>query len=348
MSTTPAPRLLSPKARFTSALTALAASSILGLTALTPTTSAQPGAIEVDCDAGGSLASAVATASPSTTIQVSGSCNEAVWIPRTVDNIVIDGSGSASVNGPDSSTPATGPASFTFFVEGQGITLQNLTITGGAHAVHLSGPASATILNNTITGSAGAIHLDKDSTGQIGGNTISGNSNYGINVQENSYARIGFTAPTRGHLPNVIADNDGPGIIVKQWSAAWISGNDISGNTGHGVAIDRGSHAEVYDNAINDNAGDGIYVVNNSGLSVGNRGVEAPSTISGNHTDPASLNGGVGISCSTGGAVSGDRGTLAGAQGSVRFEQGCVNSLNGEAAPITPRGGLSSVALGSS
>lgn len=334
--------------RVTTASATLAAVAALSFTALIPTVAAQPSVVEVDCDAGASLSAVVADAAPSTTIKVSGTCDESVLVPRTVNNIVIDGDGTAAVNGPDPSTPATGPASFTFFVEGQGITLQNLTITGGAHAVHLSGPASATILDNTITGSAGAIHLDKDSTGQIGGNTITGNLGYGINIQENSYARIGFTAPTRGHLPNTITGNDGPGIIVQQWSGAWISGNAITGNDGHGVEVDRGSHAEVHDNTFDSNAGDGIHVINGSGLNLGEEGTTVPSEVTGNHTNQTSLNGGVGIHCSTGGYVSGDLGTLTGAQGQTQFEQGCVNSLTGAADPVDNRTDLSSILLGSS
>jgi parallel beta-helix repeat protein len=337
-----------PSTRVATTGAALAAAAALSLTTLIPAAAAQPGVVAVDCDAGTSLAQAVADAADGDTIEVSGTCDESVHVARSVNNITITGDGSATITGPDASTPPTGPASFTFFIEGQGITLQNLTITGGAHAIHLSGPASATILDNTITNSAGAIHLDKDSTAQIGGNTITNNLGYGINIQENSYARIGFTAPTRGHLPNTITDNQGPGIIVKQWSGAWISGNDITGNTGHGVEVDRGSHAEIYDNTINNNAGDGIRATNGSGTNLGEEGTTVPSPVTGNHTDPALPNGGVGVRCSTGGYVSGDPGTLTGAQGHSRFEQGCINSLTGAPEPTGNRADLSSVPLGSS
>ncbi|WP_373285091.1 right-handed parallel beta-helix repeat-containing protein [Corynebacterium marinum] len=179
------------------------------------------------------------------------------------------------------------------------MTLKGLTITGGAHAVHLSGPASATLVDNTIIDRAGAIHLDKDPTGQIGGNNITGNLGYGINIQENSYARIGFTAPTRGHLPDIIKDNQGPGIIVKQWSGAWISGNDISNNAGHGIQVDRSSTAEVSDNEISANAGDGINVANGSSANFDPINNEAPSQIKGNTTNTPNRD--YGMSCSTGG-----------------------------------------------
>lgn len=299
----------------------------LAAAALAPVVSAQTTTMTVNCDAGDSLATAVTEAQPGATIEVTGTCEESVLIPRTVNNVVIDGGDQATVLGPDADAPPTGPESFTFFIEGQGITLQGINIVGGAHGVHLSGPASATIVDNTITDSGGAIHLDKDSTGQIAGNTITGNAGYGINIQENSYARIGFTAPTRGHNGNTITDNDGPGIVIKQWSTGWISGNTISGNQGHGVLVDRSSLGEVYDNTIEANTGDGIRVTNGSGLSLNPEGAEAPSQIAGNRSETP--NGGTGISCEIGGYVSGDSGSITGQEGQSRFAQGCENALTG-------------------
>lgn len=290
------------------------------LVAVSPTAQATP--INIDCDAGDNLAQAVLDASDGDTIQVSGTCNEAVFIPRTSTNLTIDGGGTATVAGPDASAPPTGPASFTFFVEGSGLTLKGMTITGGAHAVHLSGPAFATILDNTITESGGAIHLDKDSTGQIGGNTIVNNVGYGINIQENSYARIGFTAPTRGHLPNVIKNNQGPGLIVKQWSGAWISGNEITDNAGHGIEVDRGSQAEIYDNVISNNAGDGIRATNGSGISFEPINSEAPTQVKGNVTNE--LNRDHGLTCSSGGYVAGERGSLNGTRGTELIDSTCA------------------------
>lgn len=310
--------------KLSSALT-VPAIALSVLVALSP--SAAAATVNVDCSTE-SLAEAVLAAADGTTLQVSGTCDEAVFVPRTSTNLTIDGGRTATVAGPDASAPPTGPASFTFFVEGTGLTLKGLNITGGAHAVHLSGPASATIVDNTITDSAGAIHLDKDSTGQIGGNTITGNLGYGINIQENSYARVGFTAPTRGHLPNIIKDNQGPGIIVKQWSGAWISGNEISENVGHGIQVDRSSTAEVYDNDISANVGDGINVANGSGANFDPINNEAPSQIKGNTTNTPNRD--YGLSCSIGGHVAGERGTLNGLKGAERIDGGCANDRGAE------------------
>ncbi|QGU07047.1 hypothetical protein COCCU_05505 [Corynebacterium occultum] len=313
----------------------LLSAAALAFTTGMPLASAQT-TLSVNCDAGDSLATAVNAATPNTTINLSGTCEEAIHIPRTTNGLTINGGGEATVVEPAHDAPPTGPGSFTFFIEGQGVNLTGLNISGGAHAVHLSGPAFATITDNTITDSGGAIHLDKDSTGQIAGNAISGNHGYGINLQENSYARIGFTAPTRGLNGNTITDNEGPGIVVKQWSTGWISGNTISGNQGHGVWIDRNSLGEVYDNTIENNTLDGINISQGSGLSLNPEGKEAPSSVAGNRTVAGSHNGGWGIRCSVGGFVSGEPDTLNGEQGPAEITQGCEDNRSGQT-PTKPQ-----------
>lgn len=334
--------MFSPTRRVTAALAA--ATITLGAASFAaPSTSAQ--SVTVNCDAGDSLSDAVRTAADGAILTLTGTCEESVHIPRTTTSLTIDGGGDATIAGPDRSAAPTGAESFTFFIEGQGVTLTGLTVTGGAHGIHLSGPASATIVDNTITDSAGGVHLDKDSTGQIAGNHIHGNLGYGINVQENSYARIGFTAPTRGLNGNVIEDNEGPGISVKQWSSAWISGNAISGNSGHGVSVDRQSLGEVYDNTINANGGDGVHIVNGSGLSMTPEGNEAPSQVSGNHTDDSAPNLGYGISCALGGFVTGDAGSVAGARGTTHIDATCAHD-SADTPPSPPA--LSSLAALSS
>lgn len=282
--------------------------------------------LEVDCDAGDSLADAVLGASTGDTLTVSGTCTEAIHVPRPIQQLTIDGGGDATIVGPDASAPPTGPEAFTFFVEGQGVTIQGVTIRGGFHAVHLSGPASATIVGNTITESNGAIHLDKGSIAEIADNTITDNLGYGINVQEHSYARIGFTAPTRGLLPNEITDNDGVGIRIDRASTAWISGNTVSGNGAGGILIDRGSTAEATDNTIEANAEDGIAVGLHSSLLLDSVGEEVATETDGNQTAPEALNDGVGLSCADGASVSGTLGSLDGRAGDSRLADTCTRN----------------------
>jgi parallel beta-helix repeat protein len=314
---------------------ALSGAAVLALAAaplvLAPTLdTAQAAQATVDCDAGGSLARAVSAATTGDTLVVRGTCEESVHVPRTIRHLTITGEDGATVVGPEATAAPTGPSAFTFFVEGEGVTLQNLEIRGGFHAVHLSGPSSATIVGNTITKSAGAIHLDKGSTAQIAGNTITGNVGYGINVQEDSYARIGFTAPTRGLVPNVVSGNEGDGIRIDRWSSAWVSGNEITGNGGTGVLVDRQSRAEVADNTIESNARDGIRVRTGSGVLLTPEGAESPTTVAGNRTAKGSPNRGAGLRCEADGYVSGDLGGLRGTQRAHVVDHSCTGEVRGQ------------------
>lgn len=289
---------------------------------------ATQGQTTVDCDAGDSLADAVGEADDGAHLLVSGTCDEAVFVPRALTNVTLDGQGEATVQGPDADSAPTGPESFTFFVEGQSVTITGFTVAGGAHAVHLSGPASATITENHITESRGAIHLDKGSVAQIAGNTITDNLGYGINVQEDSYARIGFTAPTRGFVPNTIRDNDGVGIKIDRWSSAWIGGNEVAANGDHGVLLDRGAAAEVAGNSISGNAESGIHVSRGTSVILDSYGEEIPAEVSGNNS--AEPNGTYGLACEEGGSVSGGLGTLAGESGTLLADPECEDMTDGK------------------
>lgn len=210
-------------------------------------------------------------------------------------------------------------------MQGQDVKITGFHITGGVHGIHLSGPSSSAITNNTITATGGAIQLDKDSTAEIAGNEIVENSGYGINVQEGSYARIGFTAPTRGVDGNRIENNDGDGVRVDLFSSAWVAGNQIVQNTGSGVVIDRSSDAEVLANDIGANAQHGIHVLDNASLLMTAQGAEAPvDEGQNNSTEP---NGSYGLLCENGGFISGPLGSLDGSSQAQSVSSSCVQVL---------------------
>ena len=302
-------------------LAVASAAVVAGTTLATGAAPAAAATVVVDCAAGATISAAIASAQPGDTVSVSGTCRETVLVPRRLTSLTLVGQSSASIVGPPSSTPATSPASFTVFVESTGFVLRGFTIVGGAHGVHLSGPATATIEDNVIRESAGAIHLDKGSVGQVLGNTLEDNDGYGINLQEDSYARIGFRIPTLPPVGNLIRNNDGPGIIVGQRSSAWIAGNQLTRNAGDGVVVDRISHADVIGNRIARNGGDGIDVRNGSGLNLDPRGTALD--VSGPNSG---RNAGVGVRCRVGGFVAGPLGTLNGAKARSRFTRGCVDA----------------------
>ena len=177
------------------------------------------------------------TARAGDTVAVSGLCKESVLFTPALSGIILDGQGKATLQCPPHDVVPTRPSDFTVFILGRDVRITGFTILGGSHAVHLSGPATAVIDKNVIRQSAGAIHIDKGSVGTIFDNVIEGNRSYGINLIENSYARIGFRIPTLPKpQPNIIRHNDGPVIIVGRWSSAWVVGNQITNNKGHGVS----------------------------------------------------------------------------------------------------------------
>lgn len=297
-----------------------------GSAAEAQSTPAQSGETIVDCDAGDSLSQAVADAQDGDTIEVSGECEESVFIPRTLTDLTLDGQESATLIGPSLDEAPTGPDAFTVFVQGQDIKITGFNISGGVHGIHLSGPSSSAITNNVITGTGGAIHIDKQSVAEISGNDIIENSGYGINIQEGSYARIGFTAPTRGVDGNTIQDNDGDGVRVDLFSSAWIAGNEIADNNGNGVFVNRSSDAEVLANSIGGNVQDGIHVLDNASLLMTAQGAEAPVQEGANESPEP--NGQYGLRCETGGFVSGEIGTLNGASADQLVSNSCEDHLN--------------------
>jgi nitrous oxidase accessory protein NosD len=280
--------------------------------------------LTVDCDAGEKIQQKIALAKPGDTVLVSGTCSENVAIPSEVVRITLDGQAKAVIQAPGTTADA-------IFIRGKDITIKGFTLTGGRDGIHLSGAgagASAIIDGNTIqrTGRYG-IHLDGGSVGRIVNNRIENIPNIGIDITENSHARIGFLIPSRAEPgPNTIRNNGSHGIAVSRASSAWIANNTIANNKGSGVFVNRNSQADVVGNIINGNGGDGITASHNSGVNLRSEGT--PLRQGPNQTDPPAKNAGFGIKCSIGGYVEGPLGTLTGTQGATEFDNSCVNRLS--------------------
>jgi parallel beta-helix repeat protein len=257
-------------------------------------------------------------------VLVSGTCSENIAIPSEVVRITLDGRGKAAIQAPGTTADA-------IFIRGKDITIKGFTLTGGRDGIHLSGAAagaSAIIDGNTIqrTGRYG-IHMDGGSVARIVNNRIENIPNVGIDITENSHARIGFLLPSRPEpAPNTIRSNGSHGIAVSRASSAWIVNNIISDNKGSGVFVNRNSQADVVGNTINRNDGDGITASHNSGVNLRSEGT--PLRQGPNQTDPIAKNAGFGIKCSIGSYADGPLGTLTGTQGATEFDNSCVNRLS--------------------
>lgn len=275
----------------------------------------------VDCNAGQKIQDKIAIAQPGDTILVNGNCSENTIIPPEVVRITLDGQGKTVIQAP--------PKGDGFFVRGREITIKGFTIAGGRDGIHLSGSASgasANIVGNTIrkTGRHG-IHLDHTSVGRIAGNTIEDVHACGIDIAEQSVARVGYLLRPLGAGPNTIRNCGEHGISVNRGSSARIVGNTIGNNKGSGVLVTRNSQADVFGNSISGNAGNGISASHNAGVNMTND--DKLFDLGPNRTDAGAKNAGFGLAGSVGGYADGPLGTLAGARGAKQIDAGCIDRL---------------------
>lgn len=343
------------------ALVFLASSVYAGAPASPPVTPPriQPKTFTVDCSAGQSIQGTLQAQAQSfiagDILLVSGTCNESVFIAATVNAITLDGQGTATLNGVDTTASVVA-------IQGRGITLQGFTITGGpgdnlGAQVLVDHGAAAIIQNNHILNAADtSITVQRNSTAKIVGNTIQGyvmsgidikeeasarifsnsilgggpidSTNgvpIGIYVRENTSARIGFNSTSDATAgPNLIQKNL-YGIRVRTNSSASIVANEITNNSSHGINASRNSHMQVVTNVIQANGGNGIYLVSDSSVELS--GVNSTWGSAPNSTSSSALNGLYGISCSFGGYVSGPRGTLSGSSGGYTIFNNCLNGI---------------------
>jgi parallel beta-helix repeat protein len=279
--------------------------------------SANAATLNVDCDAGNTIASVYATIKPGDTVLVNGLCKEQVNIPPEVTRVVFDGQKKTTIQHPGGQQASP----HAFYNRGKEITIKNFTVTGGQDGIHLSGPASAVIDGNLVTKNSGrGIHIDKGSIARILNTTVEQSGGIGIDVTGASYAYIGVFIPRVPALaPNTIRNNGGPGINIERTSGAWIVGNTISGNKDSGITVHRNAQADVIANTINGNGGDAITVTYNSGVNFDSE----PRKDGPNKT--TQNNAGAGIKCAIGGYVDGPLGTLAGAKGVKDIDKSCVD-----------------------
>jgi hypothetical protein len=278
----------------------------------------------IDCDKGDSLQAAFNVAGqstarplllrPGTVVLVSGTCNESIEITEGYDGIVLDGQGTARINGPDASRDTVRVVGVRNF------TIRGFTITGGRDGINLRGVQMVSIQRNIIRAGRDGIQVHRGSFAMITDNTLQ-NGRDGIVVHESSAARIGFATSTAAEpSPNLIDSNGRHGILVSRNSTARIAGNTVTNNgvsgVGSGIRIDRVSQADVASNQVDLNREDGIRVAQNSGVNLG--------TVATGHfleivNSTVAQNVGVGIRGQMGGYAVGGLGTLSGTLGAKNF-----------------------------
>jgi parallel beta-helix repeat protein len=277
----------------------------------------------VDCDAGGSITGALTALKPGDTLLVSGTCVENVEVAGQngqFDGINLDGQGTATIRGADSSLDDLRLATV------RGATVRGFRVTGGRDAIHVRWGTDVFIMNNTIEQTArNGIQVTRGSWVQIVDNVVQNNPRNGIEVQE-STARIGsaITDDAAQPNPNRIEGNGGQGIVVSRGSTVRIAGNTIRSNGQNGVYVEKMSQADISSNGIEGNALNGIQVIQNSGV---NLGADTGTSYESLPNSTGTPNGQWGIDCSLVSYAAGRLGTLMGAKGLKNFTTGAYDSL---------------------
>ena len=83
---------------------------------------------KMSCSSSRSLNAATASLKPGDSLLVSGFCKENVIIGAEVSRIVLDGQGTATINGADGGANR-------IVVRGRGITISGFTMTGGSRGI---------------------------------------------------------------------------------------------------------------------------------------------------------------------------------------------------------------------
>jgi len=227
---------------------------------------AKRGALQkVNCQVGESVQNIIDKAKAGDVIVVSGSCNENLVIRKELHGITLDGRGTATIKGLDSTRD-------TIRVRGKGITIRGFTITGGRYGINIDRGGRALIDSNIIerTGES-AIVVRRNSSANIFGNTIQNNPGNGIQITSSSGVHIGVSGSggEGKFFPNTIIHNGGRGISVQRTSEALIAGNTISHNRFGAIYVSDNSrvHIGLPDakvnlgaNTIKSNGGGGIWL----------------------------------------------------------------------------------------
>jgi len=214
----------------------------------------QPITLTVDCSRGQTVSAALGRLWTipmpiPVVISIRGTCNEFVTISR--DNVTLHGDPSAAITAPNGGSDLV-------VVNADGVTLENLTLTGGNYGVRNNHVLNLAINNSVIQGSqSDGVHVLIGDT-RLVGSTIQNAGGYGI------YAVRGGTVAVT--VNSHVLSSAGAGVYGVQHAAFTIFGSTISDNGSHGVFLDAASQGSIINSTIANNGrdpnqgGDGIHV----------------------------------------------------------------------------------------
>jgi nitrous oxidase accessory protein NosD len=262
--------------------------------------------VNVDCNTGGAIGSTLNGLKNGDVLMVQGTCRENILLQAQLQNITLDGQRRAAIRAPDPGQPA-------IQVLGREVTIKGFTVIGGSFGVAIHRGATAVVDANTIQDAANTgLEVSQNSFARVINNIVEHSGQNGIFVLGSSSAHIGvLSTGDKVAQPNVIQDNGGDGIQVLRASTARIIGNTISRNQRNGLTVQQASHADVAGNTFDGNRQHGICVVGNSGVDLADSAMrlfEQPNST----TAP---NGMFGLRCEMGAYVEGPLGSLMGSRG---------------------------------
>jgi parallel beta-helix repeat protein len=262
--------------------------------------------VNIDCNTGGAVGPILNGLKNGDVLLVQGTCQENILIPAQLQHITLDGQRKATIKAPDPGQPA-------IQVLGREVTIKGFTVIGGSFGIAINRGATAVVDANTIQNARHTgVEVSQNSFARIINNIIEHSGQNGIFVLGSSSAHIGvLSTGDKVAQPNVIQGNGGDGIQVLRASTARIIGNTVSGNQRNGLTVQQVSHADVAGNTFNSNRLHGIRAVGNSGVNLADSAMrlfEQPNTTT-------ERNGMFGIRCEIGAYVEGPLGNLMGSRG---------------------------------
>jgi Right handed beta helix region len=209
------------------------------------------------------------------TINVSGACHENVVI-QNLDRLTINGAPGTSIN------DVSGGNADTVQVAGsQSVTINSLTINGGASGVDCLLGSLCYLNGNTVQGAAGGAGVNAGALSRVFVSASTLQNNFfgisaqngggvwaiGVLIQQN---RQGVNLVSQSILQTnaTITANAGTGVLASTSATLNCNGCTVTGNGDHGLILRRNSSARIVGGyAITGNAGGGVLLSEESSAS---------------------------------------------------------------------------------
>jgi hypothetical protein len=172
-------------------------------------------------------------------VNVRGTCREFVTITR--DKVTVRGDPTTELVAPTQATDLV-------IIEARGVTLENLTLTGGSCGVRNNQSFSLIISNCAIQGTRSDGYRGFVGDARLMNTTIRNAGGAGVYLARGASAAISENSRIIGHA--------GAGIHAERNSTAVVSASEISGNGSNGVQLQNGSFGSVSSSVIEGNGTD--------------------------------------------------------------------------------------------